>query len=59
MSELAIKQRVYHRRADLFGRIEVVEGDVAKVKYEWPWDPEGPPRSVPLIELIPAGSVPS
>jgi NTP pyrophosphatase (non-canonical NTP hydrolase) len=43
--------RVYHRRADLFGRVERCYGTAATVKYEYPWDQSLPPESVPVSEL--------
>lgn len=53
MSSLKQGDRVYHRRSDLFGRIEALHHTIAAVKYEWPYDPEAEASDVPLAELIP------
>lgn len=52
--KVVVGQRVLHRRADLFGRVERIEGTDAFVKYEWPWDPDAPPEKVPADQLTPA-----
>lgn len=46
--------RVYHRRADLFGKVLSVDGAMASVKYEWPYDPAAEARVVPVRELVSA-----
>lgn len=47
-------QRIYHRRADLFGRIETFMPDKvsASVKYEWPYDAAADAKLVPVSELM-------
>lgn len=57
--------RVYDRSSDMFGKIAAIlrilptngtevndKGAVAKVKYEWPYDPKAEPREVPLHKLV-------
>lgn len=44
-------QRLYHRRSDLIGTVERVEGDRAWIKYELPWDPAADAEEVPIDEL--------
>lgn len=48
----AAGERVYHRRADLFGKIQILDNEYALVKYEWPCDPAAPPTTVLLSELV-------
>lgn len=51
--------KIFHRRADLFGTIETMEDDdTACVRYDWPHDGVTTVR-VPLRELISAYDVPS
>lgn len=56
---LHIGTRVYHRRADLFGRIETIEAEstsipaVAFVKYEYPVRHDAPATRALLSELVP------
>ena len=47
---IQVGDRVFHRRADLFGRVTSIKGDNATVRYEWPWDPEAS-EVIPLVEL--------
>ena len=49
---LQVGQRVFNRRSDLFGVIQEIDGSIAKVKYEWPYDPAAPPTEVPLGSLV-------
>ena len=53
-----IGQRVYHRRADLFGTVKALRTrsgeNLAVVKYEWPWDPESDPVEVSCAALVDA-----
>lgn len=55
MSEIEIGQRVFHRRADLFGTVKGLRTkdgqNLATVKYEWPWDPQADPVEVPSAAL--------
>ena len=51
MNQIILGQRVYHRRADLFGTIVLIESGYAHVKYEWPYDPDAEARCVPVSEL--------
>lgn len=48
--------RVYHRRADLFGVVALVDHDNGrvKVKYSHPYDEDADPVEVPAAELVPA-----
>jgi len=46
--------RVFHRRADMFGVVKVIQGKLAFVKYEWPYDPAADAVEVPVSELRPA-----
>lgn len=58
MSDLKIGERVFHRRADLFGRVTALRTkdgqNLAAVKYEWPWDPAKDAVEVPCAELVEA-----
>lgn len=58
---IAEGDRVFHRRADAFGRVEKIDRrldeDRVLVKYEWPFDPNAKPFDVPLKELVPAFEV--
>jgi hypothetical protein len=47
----AVGERVYHRRADLFGIIKTIADGYAVVKYEWPNDPNAAPTTVLLTQL--------
>ena len=49
--------RVYHRRRDMLGTIMAIADDEARVKYEWPMNPEAEAESVLLCELVLASSV--
>jgi hypothetical protein len=46
-----VGERVYHRRADLFGVIKTIRDGYAVVKYEWPNDPSAAPTTILLTEL--------
>lgn len=50
-------ERVYHRKADLFGSIRTLDSEYALVKYEWPNDPDAVPTSVLLSVLVHADEV--
>ncbi len=51
MNEVWLNQRVFHRRADLFGHVKEIESGSAYVKYEWPYDRNAEPVRVPMSEL--------
>jgi hypothetical protein len=48
-----VGDRVYHRRADLFGKVMALSyaENRAAVKYEPPWNQASDPVRVPLSEL--------
>lgn len=49
--EIREGDRVFHRRADMFGRVESLGDGSALVRYEWPCDPGAEPSDIPLGEL--------
>jgi hypothetical protein len=55
--EITPGQRVYHRCADAFASVVEVDGDDALVKYEWPFDPNWEPQTVPVAEIVSAWEV--
>ena len=55
-----VGDRVYHRRADMFGSIKAMANfERMSVKYEWPYDPAAEPVEVPFNELVHATEAPS
>lgn len=58
-NRLRLEDRVFHRRADLFGQLREIEpgGEFGLVKYEWPVAVGSDPVRVPMRELVPAHEV--
>lgn len=48
---LEVGDRVYHRRADLFGTVVDYRKITVLIRYDWPYDPKAEPVWVPMAEL--------